>query len=40
MCHHFIDEKDKKPIHTDYFALSEDFESIHKVPQVKVDDRV
>ena len=31
---------DKKPIHSDYSALSEETETNHKAPKFKVDDRV
>ena len=36
-CHHSIGEK---PIHADYFALTEEFESTHKAYKIKVDDRI
>ena len=31
---------DRKPIHADYSAFSEEFESSHKAPKFKVGDRV
>ena len=36
-CHHFIN---KKPINADYFAFTEKFETNHKAPKFKFNDRV